>query len=148
MANPCEENEVLISGYLDGELGADEARRLEEHLKGCSVCRREYELMKQLVVGTTRALQMEPPPKELWDTFLEGVYNRLERKTGWLFLIAGSIALTLYGMYVFYTDPWGSALVKVLITMPCIGLALLFISVLRQRLRIARTDRYSKEVER
>lgn len=148
MASPCEENEVLISGYLDGELGEEETRQLEAHLKECSVCRREYHAMKQLVMGTTRALQMAPPPKEMWDTFLDGVYNRLERKTGWVLLILGSAALSLYGIYVFYSDPWGSALIKMLITVPCAGLAVLFISVLRQRLRIARTDRYSKEIER
>lgn len=148
MVRSCEENEVLISGYLDGELGEEEARKLEAHLEECSVCRREYHAMKQLVVGTTRAMKMESPPKEIWDTFLDGIFNRMERKTGWFLLIAGSAILSFYGIYVFYSDPWGSALVKILITVPCTGLLLLFISVLRQRLRIARTDRYSKEIER
>lgn len=44
----CPENEMLIHGYLDGELDLGSALRLEAHLKECAACAREYENHKAL----------------------------------------------------------------------------------------------------
>ncbi len=148
MAELSEEQQILISGYLDGELDVDARRRLEALLARDPVFRREFDAMKTLVVGTTEALRLDDPPEEVWDTFLDGVYNRLERKTGWVVFIAGLVALVLYGIYAFIVYDWGPALVKLGIAAGVMGLVLLFISVLRQRLEVAKTDRYSREVQR
>ena len=101
MSGPCEEYEILITGYLDGELDRDSQDKLEAHMQACSVCKREYESMKGLVVGTDAIFSVEEPPEEVWDTFLDEVYNRTERQTGWLFLIVGAIAL-LVGVGVLF----------------------------------------------
>ncbi len=148
MHESCNDIQMLISGYLDGELEPEEERRIEAHIQSCSACQQEYQLMKRLVVGTTAACAIEEPPEEVWDTFLDSVYNRLERKTGWLLVIVGSIGLVLLGLVLYITLPWASPLTKVLVMLPGIGLFMLFLSVLRQRLRIAKTDRYSREVIR
>jgi len=140
--------EVLISGYLDGELSAEDRQKLENQIEASPGLRREFEAMKSLVVGTSAALAAEPPPDEVWDSFLDTIYNRLERRTGWAVLIAGVIALTVYGLILFCTEPWAAALTKLLVAVPLVGLAILFTSVLRQRLIAAKTDRYSKEVHR
>ncbi len=104
--------------------------------------------MKRLVVGTAAALAPDDPPEEVWDTFLDRVYNRLERKTGWVVFVVGALALTVFGIVLFVTQPWASALTKLLLAVPVVGLAILFVSVLRQRLEVAKTDRYTKEVIR
>ena len=49
----CDEYEVLITGHLDGELDAEQRAKLEAHLETCSVCRREFDAMKTLVVGAS-----------------------------------------------------------------------------------------------
>jgi anti-sigma factor RsiW len=148
MADLSEEQQILISGYLDGELDAEARRRMEALLRADPAFRREFDSMKTLVVGTTEAFRMDEPPEEVWDTFIDHVYNRIERKTGWVVLIAGSIGLALYGLYAFIVYDWGSALTKSGIAAVAIGAVILFISVLRQRLEAARTDRYSREVHR
>ncbi len=147
--NPeCKDFEVLISGYLDGELRADDRQRIEAHLAACPACRREYAVMKSLAAGTAAAFTGEDLPMEAWDRFLDGVYNRLERKSGWIILILGMIALCAYGIVLFFTEDEISLLAKTLITVPVVGAVVLFISVLRQRIRAAKTDRYSREVQR
>lgn len=148
MKEACEAYHVLMSGSLDGELCAEEQQRLNEHVQNCPACQREYEMLKRLVAGTAMAFVPEKPPPEAWDDFLDNVYNRLERKTGWAVLIVGMAALFIYGTILYFVDPWLSAITKILIAAPALGLALLFISVVRQRLRAAKTDRYSKEVHR
>ena len=44
----CSEFEELLSAKLDGELTAEEAGRLEAHLAGCEVCRREYARLERV----------------------------------------------------------------------------------------------------
>ncbi len=137
---------ALISGYLDGELTPEERERVEMLRERDPGFREEFERMKE-IVDAAAELQFEEPPEEVWDTFLDGVYNRIERRTGWAIFLVGVIALTGWGMYWFWVSDWGSALTKVLVAIPLLGLVVLFVSVLRQRLFVARTDRYSREVK-
>lgn len=100
------------------------------------------------LVSASDTLRVETPPEEVWDTFMEGVYNRMERQTGWFVFLIGIAVLALFGAYQFVAYPWGSALAKVMVAAPIVGLGVLFVSVLRQRLFVAKTDRYSREVQR
>lgn len=145
----CEDHyKVLISGYLDGELEPGQRSELEAHLAACPACQREMDVMQRLFWGTGSAFSATEVPDERWDDFLENVYNRLERKTGWAVFLFGACCLTLFGIYVFVMEPWTSALIKVLLAVPVAGLAIIFVSVLRQRLETMKTDRYTKEVHR
>jgi len=143
-----EELDVLISGYIDGELDEEQRQRLEAWMARDPAVRREIESMQRLVVGTNRALHAPEVPREQWDRFMDDVYNRLEQKTGWWLLGAGVGVLVLWGVVLYIREPWASAYVKVLLATPVAGLGLLFVSVLRQRLLARQTDRYSREIHR
>ena len=147
MNQTCEEIQGLISGLLDEELTPEDLDRVERHIAGCPACREELENMK-LLMAAASGLEVQAPPEEVWDTFLDNVYNRIERKTGWLFFTVGVIVLAVYASYHFVVDDWAGATEKTLIAAPIIGLAVLFVSVLRQRLFVRRTDRYSREIKR
>jgi len=148
MSRPDEEYRVLISGYLDDELESEVRAELEAHLEECPKCQRELDTMKRLFWGTSAAFAADDLPQETWDEFLDNVYNRLERKTGWVVFVFGVLCLTLFGTYVFLMEPWTSALIKLLVATPVAGLAILFVSVLRQRLENLKSDRYTKEIHR
>lgn len=61
---------------------------------------------------------------------------------GWLMLLGGALIIGGYLLFDFITTgPWGIA--KVGITLLYGGLAVLFISVLRQRLIEHKTDKYN-----
>ena len=70
----------------------------------------------------------------------------VSRRIGWLLLIGGILGGTGYGVYEFVTDPEASTVVKAIVGAIYGGLALLLLSVLRQRLIARRTDRY-RDVE-
>ncbi len=148
MSRPDEEYRVLISGYLDNELEPEVRAELEAHLEECPRCQRELDTMKRLFWGTSAAFAADDLPQETWDEFLDNVYNRLERKTGWVVFVFGVLCLALFGAYVFLMEPWTSALVKLMVATPVAGLAILFVSVLRQRLENLKTDRYTREIHR
>lgn len=147
MANDCEKCQPLISGYLDKELDESSRREVERHLAGCPRCKADYDKMARIIAATDR-LRVEIPPDEVWDSFILGAYNRIERKTGWVAFILGAAVLAVLGVFLFVVEPWASALVKILIAVPVVGLLVIFISVLRERIFLAKVDRYSREVQR
>lgn len=138
---------AMMSGYLDGELDDADRRAFEERLESDPELRRELGEMRQLVSAASD-INVPDPPEDVWDSFLDDVYNRLERRVGWLFIIVGMVALTTWAVYLFVVIPWASALTKILCAVPVVGLTVLFLSVLRERMFIAKTDRYSREVKR
>lgn len=142
------EDDVLLSGLLDGELLPEQEAEFRARLAASPGLQREYERLQRLAVGTTRALSVPPPPPERWEHFLDDFYNRLERRTGWGIFIAGAAALAVYGIVLFLREPWAGALTKLLVATPVVGLGVLFLSVLRQRLAARKHDRYSREVHR
>jgi len=148
MRDACGDFEVMMSGLLDGELPPEDRARLMAHIERCGGCRAEYESLRRLTVGTAAALKLPAPPPERWEHFLDDVYNRLERRVGWGVFAAGAILLAAYAIVLFLTQPWAGALTKFLIAVPVVGLGILFVSVLRERLAALKHDRYTREVRR
>lgn len=147
MNETCDRMQALMSGHLDGELGPDETALVEAHVAECEACAAEFGRMKVLVSAAS-GLVVEAVPDEVWDTFLDNVYNRLERRTGWWILLAGLVVLACALVYLFVIVPWVPLALKVSISVVFAGLTVLFISVLRERLFKAKTDRYSRDVKR
>ena len=127
------EMRTLMSGYLDGELDADEQARFQRYVEENPDFKRELQEMEMLV-GAASEMEAETLPDDVWDTFLENVYNRLERRTGWTLLILGVALLSSLGLYFFVVVPWASLEIKILAALPISGLFVLFGSVLRERL--------------
>jgi membrane protein implicated in regulation of membrane protease activity len=64
------------------------------------------------------------------------------RGIGWLLFIAGILAVAGVGLYGFIVEPGLSIWMKLILVAIYGGLALLFFSVLRQRLIERKTDKY------
>jgi anti-sigma factor RsiW len=71
-----EEAKDLFSDYLDGELDAERAAALQEHLQGCDVCRAELERLRQ-TVRSLSGLHTLPPPAE----FVSRVEQTIRRRS-------------------------------------------------------------------
>ena len=143
----CDDIRQMLSGYLDGELDAKNRQLVEEHLAACADCRAEHDKLKKLL-EVTNEMRFKEPVQEVWDNYWSSIYNRLERTTGWLIFVLGGAALAAWAIYEFVTDPAIEAIKKILIGAPIIGLAVLLISVIRERAHKSKSDRYSKEVKR
>jgi len=66
----------LFSSYWDEELSAEEAARLEEHLRSCVVCKREYAEFEK-TVGAVEALPRLIAPMG----FVPGVVKRVHQRS-------------------------------------------------------------------
>jgi len=147
----CDLFNQWMSAYLDGELAGDQRRRFEEHLASCDACSRELQHLRRLTEDLNMMRFNEPGDAEL-ERYWHGVYNRLERGTGWILLSLGSILVLCWGAFKFIEDlirdPTVSWALKVGISALIAGLVILFVSLLRERLTVRKVDRYSKEIQR
>jgi len=141
----CEGYKDLMMGYLDDELDEDERRRFEQHIGECERCRRELESFKKLKAITDEVSLVEPEER-LWQDYWSSIYNRIERGVGWVLLSVSAIVLLICGGFKLIEqiirDPEIGFLLKAGLLVLIAGLAVLFVSVLRERVYFWRRERY------
>ena len=142
----CEEFQGLLMGLIDRELEPDEARRVNDHLLRCAGCREEYEQLR-MASKNIEAVSFVEPSDEALATLWNRPYSRSAKNSGIILVLAGWLALIIYGMYEFFTDKSEATIPKVATAAVLTGFIILLISVIRDRLKTYKTDPY-KEVER
>ena len=147
----CEDMRPLITGSIDGELSPEQCATLEGHLAECDRCRREMEQMSRLAEELVNMAFREPSDDEL-ERYWRCVYNRLERRLGWILFTVGALAVLCccgYRLIERVTrDPGAGLVLQIGVIALVVGAVLLFVSVLRERLAVCRSDQYSKRVKR
>ncbi len=140
----------LISSYHNGELNEEQKKTVEEHLAQCPECQREFEEMGKLEEVMSQ-MELRKPPKEIWQLYWASVYNRLERRIGWILLSIGAMILLFFGGYKMVEgivqDPTTPLFLKAGILVFMAGIIVLLFSVIRERLFVRKRERY-KEVEK
>lgn len=140
----------LISSYLDGELHSKDKQVVDEHLKQCAECRKEFEEMGKFE-EVMKKMQFKKPQKEVWEVYWSTIYNRLERRIGWILLSIGGMILLFFGGYKavegIIQDPSISFLLKIGILTVLGGVVVLLVSLLREQIFVHKRERY-KEVEK
>lgn len=145
-----EELRRLLAGYLDGELSADERVRFEAELA------RNPELKAELdehakVKEVTEMVHYADLPEEVWETYWQSLYRKLERGLGWIFLSIGFIVLAGFGLVRvfegFFFNPDVSVWLKLGLGAGGAGMLILLVSFIRERLFAYRRERY-REVTR
>jgi predicted anti-sigma-YlaC factor YlaD len=133
----------LLMGYVDRELTEVEVQRIEQHLQECDSCRSELEGFKKLK-EVTQNMRVASPDEKYWEQYWSSIYNRLERRIGWILVSAGTILLVAYAIYdvVWY---WKIPLVvRIGLMALIIGFFTLLVSVLRERIFLLRGDKYER----
>lgn len=140
----------LINKKIDGLITEDEERELIRIFRDNPDIEKEFKDMEALK-GVMDMLKAKDPDWA-WEDYWKSLYNRIERGVGWIFFSIGSIILLTYGAF-----EWIQSLLKDT-EMPLIaklgvfslvfGLVVLFVSVVRERLFVSRSDKYSREVKK
>jgi len=74
----CDEVDLLLDDYVDGTLGAGDAREVTDHLAACADCRRGEAKLRALARRTRELPRGIEPRRDLWD----GIEASL-RTEGW-----------------------------------------------------------------
>jgi anti-sigma factor RsiW len=142
---PTSFDETLISGHFDGELTQAAEQKVRVHLEDCEYCRtvlRELRTLREATLST----EFHAPADCQWDERPQTGLSLAARGTGWIVAIIWAVFFAGYTLWQFWQ---GSANLaeRLLVFGGLSALALLFTSVLLDRLRAARTDPY-REVEK
>ena len=133
-------DEALLSGYLDRELTQGDAQRVRLHLEDCETCRATLEELER-VRAASRSTPFVPVPDTEWDERPRGPLSGVARRLGWVMIVGWAAVVAALAVYELAVSP-GAFGPKLLAAAAVGGPALLFVSVLVDRLRALKTDRY------
>ncbi len=130
---------------LDDELTPEERREMELLLADDPGLRAERERLGRLK-EVTADMKLRNPPEELWDDYWNSTYSRVERGIGWILVSFSVIVVGGWATWQFVAnliaDTGMPPLVKAGVLAGSLGLVVLLVSVLRQRLFVKKTDPY------
>lgn len=135
----------LLSGYIDGELTQQQRQLVSLHCEDCNDCRELLSGLREMreKIGKARLSEVG---EDKWRETMNDNTVKTTRQIGWLMFIAGLLAIAGIGVFGFLFSNEVSFGMKLIIFAVYGGLAILLISVLRQRLIERKTDKY-KDVE-
>jgi hypothetical protein len=89
----CQKIKKLLNPYIEQVLDTDTARQVEEHLKSCSTCNKEYQSLKEIITSLN-SLSPQPAPR----TFTQNIMAKISQKeiqiqTSWIDRIKRQISI-------------------------------------------------------
>ena len=139
----CNEAEVLISGYLDRELTQQDSQRVRNHLDTCEKCGKAFAEMKELK-ERMGGLTYPDTDRNTLAALEKDMLSQVGQWSGWLLIVLGILVMMGFGAYTFLSAPDTPGVVKFMYMALHLGLLILFIVVLRQRLMTYKNDKYRK----
>jgi predicted anti-sigma-YlaC factor YlaD len=135
-------DQTLLSGYLDSELTQADNQRVRLHLEDCTECRA---LMQDLLENREAAMAtpFPVPQDEEWQEAPRAPGSKGLRLAGWILVVVfvfGAGGMAIRGLLA----GEGRWFEKLLISFLLGGGLLLFVSVLLDRLKALKTDRYRR----
>ena len=136
---------ALLSGFVDGELTQQDRQRVSLHCEQCDECRESLARLRELRerIGNARLSEIG---EDRWRETMNDSSVETTRGLGWILFIAGIVIAAGIGLFTFLFVSDVPIGVKLLMIVIYGGLALLLVSVLRQRMIEHKTDKY-KDVE-
>ncbi|MCK5853266.1 hypothetical protein KAH27_09595 [bacterium] len=136
----------LICKVVDGNATSEEDKIMNELKEKNPEVHAEFNAQKK-IADSFRSVGLPELDDTLRQQFISGIYNKIERKTGWILSALGIIFVLGYGVYEFFTQPDINAVYRLGMAAIIVGFGLLLSSVLRGRLKLRKHDKY-KEVIR
>ncbi|MEM1202365.1 MAG: hypothetical protein AAGN66_03980 [Acidobacteriota bacterium] len=138
--SPMPFDEDLLSGYLDGSLSHRETQRVRIQLEEDPESRRqlaEMSLLRDLALAT----RFSPPRDDDWPELPQTRISLISRSLGWLLLSAWGLVVSGLALWRFLAEAGDPLEVFLVLGLPG-GFVLLFASVLVDRIRSLKHDRY------
>ncbi len=133
-------DEELLSGYLDGALNQAESQKVRLCLENDAEARALFEEMKTLRAATS-STRFKAPDDDAWPELPHTLPGKATRPLGWIVLTAWLLVVGSLALWRFLTASGSPLEIFLTLGLPG-GLVLLFVSVLSDRLRELKSDRY------
>ena len=140
----------LINKYLDKELSNEDKEELEKIVSEDENLKKELKELKEM----QEVMYMLKPANsdQEWENYWQNLYNRLERGIGWILTSIGAILVLAFLGFEFIKDliqdPKLALYFKIGLMALLLGLIILFVSVVREKILMRKYDKYSREIKR
>lgn len=132
-------DEELLSGYLDGALSQLETQRVRLGLEQdpeLLLSFRQLRLLREAALST----RFEAPAEPDWPELPQSPPSRASRFAGWLLVVGWGLMMLFIGIYELLS---GHSWLEIVLFLALPGgLVLLFLSVLLDRLKSLKNDKY------
>lgn len=132
-------DEELLSGYLDGALSQLETQRVRLGLEQdpeLLLSFRQLRLLREAALST----RFEAPAEPDWPELPQSPPSRASRLAGWLLVVGWGLMMLFIGIYELLS---GHSWLEIVLFLGLPGgLVLLFLSVLLDRLKSLKNDKY------
>ena len=112
----CKEIKKMLNPYIEKALDADISRQIEEHLKSCPSCNKEYQNLKK-IIASLNSLSPQPAPTDFTQSLMTKIsQEEIQIQTSWIdhlkkrisipqlsFRLAGAAAITALVMFFAFT---------------------------------------------
>ncbi len=142
----CQKYKILMMGLMDNELSPEELSEVHAHLTRCQACREEYESLLS-ASSKIHLISYKEPQDEIYEKLWKAPYSRFTRFSGWILLLGGWLTLLFFGLFEILRNTSEPLLPRLATISFIIGLIILLLSVIRERLKKSKVDPY-KEVIR
>ena len=135
-------DEALLTGYLDQVLNQEQEQRVRLHLEDCAACRSLVDDLRELREATMTT-EFNVPSDDQWRETPRGPISGLAFGLGWLMVIVWLVGVSGFVLGQLWSGP--ETLTEKLLAFGLIsGVLLLLLSVLLDRIRTYKTDRYRR----
>lgn len=149
MKQLTEREEELLAKAIEGALTQEEQEEWAELLLANPALQQELQEHTH-IKEVTMGFNFKRPPEETWDRYWAGVYARLERGLAWVLVSIGAAVVLAYAGYQAVVEVMSDAtlppVVKLAAAALLLGLAILFVSVLREKWFTHRSDKYREVI--
>lgn len=141
---------ILMEKYFDEELTEEEKNSFDKMLQSSKELKKEFEEQKHIKEVISK-MKLKNPSSEVWDSYWEKTYNKIERGIGWLAVFIGALILLGFASIEFvsqlYEDNSTPIIIKIGTVSLVFGFLVLLFSVIREKWFTHKTDKY-KEIQR
>jgi len=89
----CQKIKKLLNPHIDKTLDADTAQQVNEHLKSCPICDKEYQSLKEIITSLN-SLSPQPAPKDFTQNIMAKISQKeIQIQTSWMDRIKKQISI-------------------------------------------------------
>jgi len=91
----CQKIKKLLNSYIDKTLDADISIQIDEHLKSCPTCNKEYQSIKKLITSLdSLSIQPAPVPADFTQNLMAKIsQEEIQIQSSWMDLLKKRISI-------------------------------------------------------
>jgi len=89
----CQKIIKLLNPYIDKTLDADMSKQIDEHLKSCPICNKEYQSLKEIITSLN-SLSPQPAPADFTQSIVAKISQKeIQIQTSWMDLLKKRVSI-------------------------------------------------------